>query len=63
MGNFHAEMSACSLNLTHLFSSSRDVPALINDDLKPSDEMKMYLDSVMFSVIGMRWPSAILQTK
>lgn len=59
MGNFHAKMSARSLD----FSSSRDVTALINEDLKPSDEMERYLDSVMFWTIGMRWPPATLQTK
>lgn len=63
MGNFHAETSACSLDLTHIFSALRDIPALINEDLKPSEEMERYLDNVMFWIIGMGCPSAIPQNK
>lgn len=48
MGNFPAEMSAFSLDLTLIFSALRDVPALVNEHLKPSEEMERYSDSVMF---------------
>lgn len=47
-GNFHAEMSACSLDSTHIISALRDVPALISEDLKASKETERYLNSVMF---------------
>lgn len=47
-GNFHAEMSACSLDSTHIFSALRDVAALIDKDLKTSEEMERYSNSVMF---------------
>ena len=59
IGNFYDEVSACSLDLTHTFSSLRDEWAPINEDLEPSEEMERYLDSAMFWIIVMEWPSAI----
>lgn len=38
VGNFLAEMSACYLDLTHIFSALRAVSTLINEYLKPSEE-------------------------